>query len=540
MISTPNPSAPNPAAATDPHRVPVAITGAGPVGLSAALALARAGIRSVIFERKTELDPHSRATLILPRTLEIFSQWNVLKQLVAQGNQVPHVRLREPHNGNQILHINFTKLAEQTAVMFTLAIPQDRVERILLDAAVSTGLVDVRFGTEMVKFVQGTDDVAVWVRSGTDESVVIADYLIGADGAHSNVRHHLGLELKGKTYPTHARLADVRVDPARDRTDQWPTILNHRGIVVGIRFGNRVWRIIEQAVDQSLSGPSLEAHITGLAQELFGPGPVDILWQSTYQKHERRAERFRVSRVTLVGDAAHLNSPAGGQGMNSGIQDAHNLAWKLASAITAPDVDADSLLESYSQERISLVTRTVQPVTDLAEHFQTVSPILRIAAVRMLDVIFGFTKSEGSLTSRFSMLDVAYHNSRLLRPGKTGVGRRVPNVIADDGQRIYPKMPNGGVLFAGDQARARDAAETLGLPLVNGDVAALTRFFDREQFIALIRPDHVVGAIDDYTDPTYRWDDFAAALGYHVTMPPQSHRVGRSVLAAAMHRKTSR
>ncbi|MBV8349283.1 MAG: FAD-dependent monooxygenase, partial [Mycolicibacterium sp.] len=99
-----------------------------------------------------------------------------------------------------------------------------------------------------------------------------ACYLVGADGAHSAVRAQLGIELAGKTYPTQALLADVRIDADLDRTDEWPTLLNHRGIVVGIRFGNRVWRIIEQAVDERLSGPALRDHIVKLAEELFGPG----------------------------------------------------------------------------------------------------------------------------------------------------------------------------------------------------------------------------------------------------------------------------
>ncbi len=210
------------------------------------------------------------------------------------------------------VHINFTKLADQTAAMFALAIPQDRTERILLDAIGATGLVDVCFATELLSFEQDTT----------------------------------GVHLRTRTADTETTLADVRIDPELDRTDEWPTILDHRGIVVGIRFGDQVWRIIEQAVDERLSGPALDDHIVTLAQELFGPGSVEVLWRSAYHKHERCAHRFRHGRITLAGDAGHLNSPAGGQGMNSGIQDAHNLAWKLPAVVTIPDADVDALLES--------------------------------------------------------------------------------------------------------------------------------------------------------------------------------------------------
>lgn len=488
---------------------PIAISGAGPVGLAVALGLARSGIRSVVFEKKTQLDLHSRATLILPRTLEICQQWGVLDELVAAGNRVPHVRLREPDNDHQILHVNFTKLADQTANMFALAIPQDRTERILLDAVQATGLVDVRFATELLGFEEDPTGVRVRTQTGTET----ASYLVGADGAHSTVRDQLGVELAGKTYPTLALLADVRIDAALDRTDEWPTILDHRGIIVGIRFGNRVWRIIEQAVNERLSGPALDEHIVDLAQNLFGPGSVKILWRSIYHKHERCAPRFRYERIILAGDAGHLNSPAGGQGMNSGIQDAHNLVWKLATALNNPAADAEVLLDSYSEERTALIGRQVQPVTDLAERFQTARPHRRVVLVRALDTLFGFGQSAGTLTRKFSMLDVTYKRSQLLNGRSKGLGRRLPDALTEDGQRIYPKLSGGALLCAGDQTHSQALAAELALPLVNGDVAVLTRFFDRDRYLALIRPDHIVGAITDPTEPDYA--QFAKALGRH-------------------------
>jgi 2-polyprenyl-6-methoxyphenol hydroxylase-like FAD-dependent oxidoreductase len=505
--------------------VPVAIAGAGPVGLSTALGLARAGIRSVVLESKTELDPHSRATLILPRTLEIFRQWAVLDQLLASGNRVPHVRLREPEDDHQILHVNFTKLADQTACMFTLAIPQDRTERILLDAVQATGLVDVRFDTELVGFAQDSTGVRLCTQTGGTETIMTASYLVGADGAHSRVRGQLGVELAGKTYPTQAMLADVRIHPSLDRTDEWPTILDHRGIIVGIRFGDGVWRIIEQAVDERLSGLVLDDHIITLAQELFGTGPVEVLWRSIYHKHERCADGgFHYDRITLAGDAGHLNSPAGGQGMNSGVQDAHNLAWKLAAAVTHPAADATALLESYSQERTSLIGRRVQPATDLAERFQTARPHRRVALVHALDALFGFghSQSAGILTHGLSMLDVVYEHSALLHGRSKALGHRVPDVLADDGERIYPKIPAGGVLVAGPRAAAQVTADELGLPLVNADVAALTSFFHQDQFVALIRPDHIVGAVADPTDSCAEF--FAAALGQQPAPEASSRR----------------
>ena len=250
-----------------------------------------------------------------------------------------------------------------------------------------------------------------------------------------------------------------------------------------------------------------------LAQHLFGPGSVEIFWHSVYHKHERRAHRFRYGRITLAGDAGHLNSPAGGQGMNSGIQDAHNLVWKLAAAAAHPAADSDALLESYSEERTSLIRRHVQPATDLAERFQTARPHRRVALVRTLDTLFGFGQSTGAMTRRFSMLDVHYEQSQLLHGRNNALGRRVPDAVAQDGERIYPKMPNGALLYTGDPTQPRALAKELGLPLVEGDIAALTRFFDRDRYLALIRPDHIVGAIVDATEPDHA--QLTMALGRH-------------------------
>lgn len=505
-----------PAAATSAGPAPVAISGAGPVGLAVALGLARAGVRSVVVERKERLDPHSRATLILPRTLEILRQWAVLDPLLAAGNRVPHVRLREPGNNHQILHVNFTKLADETAAMFALAIPQDQTERILLEAVESTGLVDVRFSTEVLGFEHDSAGVRLRIRGGGAETTEAASYLVGADGAHSTVRAQLGVDLVGKTYPTQALLADVRIDANSDRTDEWPTILDHRGIVVGIRFGHRLWRIIEQVPDARLSGLERHDHIVDLAQQLFGPGSVEVIWDSTYHKHQRCAHRFRHGRILLAGDAGHLNSPAGGQGMNSGIQDAHNLVWKLTAALTDPAADADTLLESYSAERTSLIRRRVQPVTDLAERFQTARPHRRVALVRVLDALLGFGRSAGGLTRRFSMLEVSYRQSPLIHARRDrALGHRVPDVLTDDGERLHPRMASGAILSAGDPTVPQSLATELGLPLVDGDVAALTRFFGRDRYVALIRPDQIVGAIADPETPDRA--QFTSALGRRVT-----------------------
>lgn len=469
----------------------VLIVGAGPTGLSLALGLARSGVPSTVLEQKRQLDPHSRATVILPRTLEIFAQWGVLHRFVEAGNRVAHIRLRRAPKGEQIVHFDFTDLTNDTATPFALALPQDRTEHLLLDAVIATGMVDVRFDTRVLRFDQDARGIELRVQSPEGEHELNGDFLVGADGAHSIVRGTLGLELEGKTYPTRALLADVRVPPEVDQTEFWPALLDE-GLVVGIRFGDGIFRIVADAVDKGVDEKTIDRHVDQLTRRLFGVPATETIWQQIYQKHQRSAPRFRVGRALLAGDAAHLNSPAGGQGMNSGIGDAHNLAWKLARAANDPHADVEALLESYSQERWGYVDREVQPTTDLAERFESAPAFLRVSLVWLGDKFLSVGKSAPGIARRVSMLDVVYRRSALLASAAP-VGIRIPDVIGGDGRRLLGEQWSAVVLHAGYADAARQLASALELPLIDGDVAKLTKFFGRDRFVALIRPDRIVG-----------------------------------------------
>lgn len=293
------------------ERIPVLIVGAGPTGLSLALGLARAGVGSIVLERKPRLDPHSRATVIFPRTLEIFDQLDVLDRFLDEGARVPHIRLRDAPDGEQIVHFDFTDLAAQTATPFALALAQDRTEHLLFEAARASGLVDVRFNTEALGFEQDAEGVRLRFRSPESEDDLWARFLVGADGAHGIVRDTLGMGLDGKTYPTRALLADIRVPPAKDQEEFWPALLDEYGLTVAIRFGQGIFRVVADAVDDSVTDRTIDADVDRLTRRLFGAPAVETMWKAVYHKHQRCAPRFRVGNVLIAGDAAHLNSPPG-------------------------------------------------------------------------------------------------------------------------------------------------------------------------------------------------------------------------------------
>jgi hypothetical protein len=251
-------------------------------------------------------------------------------------------------------------------------------------------------------------------------------YLVGCDGAHSTVRQELGWELEGKTYPTRILLADIRIQDERDQMP-WPVFASDvSGFLAGVRYRPQHWRLIStlnpEENEQTVSDPSsIEAKVV----QLLGEGSNEQLWSSIFHIHCRTSPRFRQGRVLLAGDAAHINSPAGGQGMNSGIQDAHNLAWKLARVLAGADVE--SLLNSYESERRETILKSVDRYTDVLTRYGIGAPgFVR----KVTGTLISFLPRLGLLslvTPRMGMLDTAYTRSPILGGLGYWLGRRAPD-----------------------------------------------------------------------------------------------------------------
>jgi 2-polyprenyl-6-methoxyphenol hydroxylase-like FAD-dependent oxidoreductase len=422
---------------------PVLIVGGGPVGLSLALGLARHGVRSTLFETKPEIDPHSRALGILPRTLEIFRSWGIYERFVSEGMLRSEVDFWIVGQTKPAAKVDFSIFAQLSAVPGVLILPQNRTEFLLREAVNATGLAETLPGHTAGSFEQDSDGVSLEVtRPDGGAETYRGRYLIGCDGAHSTVRESLGWELQGKTYPSRVLLADIRI---RDQRDQlpWPRLAPARGtVLVAVRYQAEHWRILSTLEQNETEQAALESSaIDRRVNRLFGPGPYEHLWSNVFKIHCRTSPHFRRGRILLAGDAGHINSPAGGQGMNSGIQDAHNLAWKLARALAGGD--AETLLGSYEAERREAVIN-VDRYTDFLTRFGFLAPGFLQHAVGALFR----TSNRLGLISRFApkigMLDTAYRHSPLV--GGTGslVGRR-----ASDGDLIAPN---------GDSLRLLDLA----------------------------------------------------------------------------------
>ncbi|MGO9134685.1 MAG: FAD-dependent oxidoreductase [Methylovirgula sp.] len=384
---------------TSTERVPVVISGAGPVGLSLALMLARGGVRALVLEKKTALDPHSRATLIVPRSLELFQRLRVLDAFLAQGERNDAIRLLRASDRHRLLTFDFSSLAARTPTPFALALSQDRTERILLTAVEATGLVEVAFSTPFDRF----EHLADAVRVHASRRVIDAELLVGADGAHSGVRDQLGWKLEGKTYPTRAVLADVRIAATRDTRAGWLVDTDAEAFTLAIRFADGVWRLIESAVPDTVTDADLPARAERIAGRLFGAGAwQQTIWAAAYHKHERRVGRYVEKRVVLAGDAAHLNSPAGGQGMNAGLADADRLGDAIIQGFGRP-AELPALLAGYERERTETFDHDIRGLTNALETMETVPAWARRLAFGAIGLARAFGV-ERAVANRLSML----------------------------------------------------------------------------------------------------------------------------------------
>lgn len=477
----------------------VVIAGAGPVGLTLALALARRGVRTTVLERKDALDPHSRATLLPPRALEVLAAVGVLPAIVAGGQVNPALDIRRAGDHRRLLRFDFAAAAATTAVPFAVAIPQDRTERTLLDATGRTDLVQVRFGDPLERFTDHGDRVEVRTRSGAR---LTTRYLVGCDGAHSAVRERLGWVLEGRTYPTRAFLADVDVAPEHDLPGGWWLAdPGATSFTLAVRFGGDEhggrWRIIESAVSDDVAEATFADRARTLTETVLGAGAWrGTRWTAAYRKHERRAERYHLGRVVLAGDAVHLNSPADGQGLGTGLQDAHALGWRLAR-LTAGVGDPEVLLTSYTQERTQAFDADVRPITSGIEQMETLPPWVRSTAFAAVGLLRR-TGLPAAVTRRLAMLTPTPVRSALVR-GTGPAGRRLPDVPLPDGRRLYELFGPAGLLLS-DRPDTEDALP--GLPVVTTPESLPAPFAGHGRL--LVRPDHVVAAAGADVDATAR------------------------------------
>ncbi len=358
------------------------VVGAGPVGLCLALGLARQGRDVLVVEKNAATAEHSRAPAIWPRTQEVLADLGVIHAFLDEGIVMSRLSLWDVDRERAVLTLPLDELADQTAYPHLLIVPQSRTERLLLRALEMEPTVEVRFSCEAIDLSQDDSEVQLSVRDPAGQRSLRATFVAGCDGAHSLVRKRIGASMLGRTYRTRAALADVEI--AKGDSLPSPRITTRPRLAIGIRIRAGLWRLILPF--QETEGLPMDERLAAAVRSLFALDVGQPLWQSEFRLHNRVSSRFAHRRVVLAGDAAHLNSPVGGQGMNAGIQDAGVLVDILASALDRGEPDP---FGAYAADRRRSITRGVNRFTDLmtrlllARHGRVIKPMLRLVSQAM-------------------------------------------------------------------------------------------------------------------------------------------------------------
>jgi 2-polyprenyl-6-methoxyphenol hydroxylase-like FAD-dependent oxidoreductase len=431
------------------EQLDVLVVGAGPTGLTLAAQLRAFGATVRIVDRQLDRVHESRALVIQPRTLEVLRGLNVTRELIARGNDAVWIQL---HAGNRSVRIRVFGLGlADTAYSFLLFLSQAETEQVLLDHLAGFG-VHAERGVELVGSQADPDGLTCTLRlpDGRTEQVRTR-YLVGCDGAHSSVRRDARIPFEGGVYPQVFTLADLEVDGGLD-ADTAHAFLGDEGVLFFFPLVRPAsWRLlaVNPTIErqQESERPSLD-QLQALADAFTGGRfrLSDPVWLTYFRLQHRQASRYRAGRVLLAGDAAHVHSPAGGQGMNTGIQDAWNLGWKLA--LVARGMADEALLDSYDAERRPVGRFVVRFTDRIFAAATSTNPLVNGLRTRVIPRVLPVAlRLDWLLAYGFrtvSQLGISYRRSPAVREGHPAprrgpkAGDRLPDAwIATDGQRCW-------------------------------------------------------------------------------------------------------
>lgn len=465
----------------------VLVIGAGPTGLTAAGDLARAGRSVAVLERRTAVHPSSRAFATMPRTLEVLDARGLAEELLAHAHRASGVTI---FGGARVdpTHLD-------SPYRFIMVTPQTNVDAALHDYAVHQG-ADIRRGVA----VTGLDQVADGVTVSTDGGDTWrARYVIGADGAHSTVRALVGADFPGKTILTSIVLADVKLAHAPgdgsmrvgSTRDMFAFLAPYqRNDVDGAWYRAMAWDRNHQVPDDE---PVSDDEIVDILAHTMG-GDLEVLeveWKSRFHCDERQVTQYRHGRVFLAGDAAHVHSPMGGQGMNTGIQDAANLAWKIDAVLAGAD---DAVLDTYQDERHPIAERVLFQSGLMARgvtlHPRVARGLRNFLAPKLLRIPLLRDAVAGS----FAGTTLRYRHSRGESPL---VGTRATQIPLTQGRLTELQRAVPGFVFVGERS----------VPPLDGVGVELAERADDGPAL-LVRPDGYIAWAGDSTDRS----GWAAAL----------------------------
>ena len=497
----------------------VIVIGAGPTGLSLACQLIRYGIDFVIIEKGEGVTPYSKALGVHARTLEIYQQLGIVEQAIAQGTIAGKVRMIA--GGKVRGEVDLSNLGQGLSQFpYLLVLEQSNNERLLYEYMQAHGK-DVCWQTELESFSQTETQVTARVKTASGEaSTIEAKYLVGCDGPKSPVRHALGLAFAGSTLERLFYVADVEIDWQFSHDALNVCLAKNSGIAFFPMPGENRYRIVG-AFPEGFEKDEGEVLYEEIEQRIKAEANIaleisQVNWFSTYKVHTRHVEKFSSGRCFLAGDSAHIHTPAGGQGMNTGIQDAYNLAWKLAFVLRGT---ADArILDTYNEERLPNARHLLRSTDRMFNLVASRGWLLSFMRTTVVPPLAKYILASKAIKKRFfpfiSQIGISYRDSALSKHGGDGeftvkAGDRMPYFLAD-GASIYDKLraprfhliifPDGA---DNDQTSIKDIQSKYGdfldCQVIPFSWQVLDTFGTDNPFTVLLRPDNYIGFISPGT-----------------------------------------
>ena len=517
---------------TLPTKTDVIIVGAGPTGLSLACQLTRHGIDFVVIEKKEGVTPYSKALGVHARTLEIYEQLGLAQKAVEHGTIAGKLRLLE--SGEIVGEVDLSNIgAGLSPYPYLLVLEQSENERFLYEYLQSHGR-DVLWQTELESLSQDESRVTATVRTSAGASQLIeSKYLVGCDGPKSPVRHALGLAFEGSTFERLFYVADVQIDWEYSH-DALHVCLARHGVVAFFPMrGEKRWRIVG-AFPEGLDKDEGEILYEEIEQRIKHEAELEldishVNWFSVYKVHTRHVEKFSAGRCFLAGDSAHIHTPAGGQGMNTGIQDAYNLAWKTALVLKGSA--GEVILDTYNEERLPNAKRLLETTDRMFNLAAGKDWLLGLIRTTVFPPMAKFILSFDVIKKRFfpliSQIGINYRDSSLSDHDGDGefevkAGDRMPYFLVD-GKSIYDKLrePKFHLLTfsegEGDYQPEGEVESRYG-HLLDEHVVPLyphvTKVFGVSRpFTVLLRPDNYIGFISPETSSSRLVDYLKEVIG---------------------------
>jgi 2-polyprenyl-6-methoxyphenol hydroxylase-like FAD-dependent oxidoreductase len=455
----------------------VLIVGAGPVGLFLANECARRGLHYRIIEAHATQSQHSKALAIFPRTLEIFDMANVAGPFLEAANRVTSVAVFS--GGHQLAHMPFKP--EESPYSFVAMVPQDVTERLLCEELQRRG-GHVEYETTFVSAAEHDGFITATLEQNGKTSELTAAFVVGCDGAHSTVRHLLNLQFEGAAYKSLFILADIQSNQTLP-AGELQLCPHEDGPVAIFPMSATRRRVVAMVNEKEGDAPSLEMVQRILRQRAPAGFEAQALhWSTYFQIHHRHVARLRVGRTFVAGDAAHIHSPFGGQGMNTGLHDVWNLAWKLDLAVRGPA--NEELLASYGAERLPVIKSVIETTDFMTKAMGTPNKFAQALRDAVIPMVSRLAPFQHAFVERLSELGIAYSGSPIVE----GAGKRYFDDSVRGGKLLHRFLlvvgsDAGQSVQAAAQQLADSMSDVLELRLDSG------KDIPSGKGITLVRPD---------------------------------------------------